>query len=170
MSSLHFQAKIEIYNGNPYVLVKKEQAEDLQLGWRKPMPVTVQINSQPNPAWHINMMPIGDGSFYLYLHADVRTASKTKVGDTVLVDVSFDVDYKGGPAHEIPDWFQTALNKNLKAKQNWEALIPSRQKEILRYFSWLKSDEAKRRNLEKAIHVLSGNEGRFMARSWKKGK
>jgi hypothetical protein len=53
--------------------------------------------------------------------------------------------------------------------RNWDALIPSRQKEILRYFSWLKSDDAKQRNLEKAMHVLSGNEGRFMARPWKGG-
>lgn len=170
MGKLHYQAVIEIYNGNPYVLVTAEQAETLYKGWRKPMPVHVQINGQPKPAWPINMMPIGDGSFYLYLHGDVRQASKTKVGDTVIVDVSFDNSYKTGPMHPMPDWFQAALGKNDKAKQAWEALIPSRQKEILRYFSWLKSDEAKQRNLEKAMYVLSGGEGRFMARSWKNGK
>ena len=46
------------------------------------------------------------------------------------------------------------------------ALIPSRKKEILRYFSWLKSPEARERNVARAIHVLSGKKGRFMARSW----
>jgi hypothetical protein len=170
VQTLHFSATIDIYDGNPYVLVTSDQAEQLQPGWRKPMPVIIQVNGQPNPPWKINMMPIGDGNFYLYLHGDVRKASQTKVGDTVDVTVRFDTTYKNGPQHPMPEWFAAALHKNPVAKQNWEALIPSRQKEILRYFSWLHSDEAKERNLEKALHVLSGKEGRFMARSWKDGK
>ena len=169
MHSLHFQSEILIYNGNPYILVNAEQANQLQAGWRKPMPVHVQINGQPKPAWQINMMPIGDGSFYLYLHGDVRKASKTTVGDVVTVDVSFDAKYRSGPMHPMPDWFQEALDSNPQAEAAWKKLIPSRQKEILRYFSWLKSDEAKTRNLKKALSVLSGDEGRFMARSWKDG-
>lgn len=116
------------------------------------------------------MMPIGDGSFYLYLHGDVRKASQTGVGDTVTVEVNFDETYKNGPMHPMPDWFQAALDKNPVAKANWDALIPSRQKEVLRYFSWLKSEEAIERNMAKALYVLNGNEGRFMARSWKDGR
>lgn len=167
---MRFTAKIEIYNGNPYVLVSKERAQKLQDGWKKPMPVFVQINGQPAPAWRINMMPIGDGDFYLYLHGDIRKASKTGVGDVVTVDVGFDDTYKNGPQHPMPDWFQSALDKNPVAIRNWEALTPSRQKEVLRYFSRLKSEEAIERNVVKALHVLNGNEGRFMARPWKDGK
>lgn len=170
MQTLTFDAAIEIYNGNPYVLVSKTRAQTLQRGWRKPMPVLVQINSQPDPPWSINMMPIGDGSFYLYLHGDVRKASKTGVGDTVRVDVWFDEGYHSGPMHPMPRWFQDSLDKNPVAKANWHALIPSRQKEVLRYFSWLKSDEARQRNLAKVMDVLAGSEGRFMARDWKDGK
>lgn len=167
---MKFSAKIEIYNGNPYVLVNAERANALQKSWRKPMPVFVQINSEPNPAWRINMMPIGDGSFYLYLHGDVRKASNTKVGDTVQVDVSFDDTYKNGPMHPMSEWFEAGLARNNLAKQNWDMLPPSRQKEILRYFSWLKSREAKERNLERVLNVLSGKEGHFMGRDWKDGK
>jgi hypothetical protein len=133
------------------------------------MPVIIQVNGKPKEPWHINMMPVGDGDFYLYLHGDVRKASNTKVGDTITVDIRFDIEYQNGPQHPIPEWFNEALNKNEVAKSNWEKLTPSRQKEILRYFSWLKSDEAKERNLEKAMKVLSGEPGRFMARSWDKG-
>jgi len=53
--------------------------------------------------------------------------------------------------------------------KNWEALIPSRREEILRYFSRLKSPEARARNLERALHVLSGRKGRFMGRAWDRG-
>ncbi len=45
------------------------------------------------------MMPIGDGSFYLYLHGSVRKASNTKVGDKVSVEIEFDSEYQNGPMH-----------------------------------------------------------------------
>lgn len=169
MSVLKFKSVIQIYNGNPYILMSAERAIKLKKGWKKPLPVLVQINDTPNPPWKINMMPIGDGSFYLYLHGDVRKASNTKVGDKVAVTVTFDEQYKSGPIHPMPSWFSSALAKNPIAKNNWSKLIPSRRKEILRYFSWLKSDEAKEKNLKRAIEVLSGKSTRFMARSWKKG-
>jgi uncharacterized protein YdeI (YjbR/CyaY-like superfamily) len=70
----------------------------------------------------------------------------------------------------LPGWFRTALAKNPRAKKAWDTLIPSRQKEILRYFAALKSPEAKARNLKRAMEALSGSEARFMARSWKGGK
>jgi uncharacterized protein YdeI (YjbR/CyaY-like superfamily) len=35
---------------------------------------------------------------------------------------------------EVPSWFKAALEKNPRAKRNWEVLIPSRKKEILRSF------------------------------------
>lgn len=169
MAALHFTSIIKIYNGNPYILVSAARANTLKSGWRKPLPVLVQINGEPEKPWRINMMPIGNGSFYLYLHGDVRKASDTKVGDKVLVHVAFDTAYKSGPMHPMPSGFRKALNENSSAKKAWDALIPSRKKEILRYFSFLKSTDAKVRNIQRAIHVLSGNEDRFMARSWKNG-
>lgn len=170
MTKQQFAQIIEIRDGNPYVLVSKDQAEQLKSDWHKPMPVMIQVNGKPGSPWHINMMPAGDGSFYLYLHGDVRKASDTKVGDLVTVDVEFDTKYRNGPMHPMPDWFDKALKSHPTAKENWDKLTPSRQKEILRYFSWLKSDEAKQRNLEKVTSILSGESGRFMARDWKNGK
>jgi hypothetical protein len=163
---MKFKGEILIYNGNPYILISAARAQKLKKGWKKPMPVIIRINSEPKDGWTINMMPIGDGSFYLYLHGDVRKASGTKVGDKVNVEVNFDAKYKNGPQHEMPDWFSSALHKNKAAKKNWGALTPSRQKEVLRYFAALKSDEAKQRNLEKMMSALTGKKTRFMARDW----
>jgi len=166
MSSLRFRSSIEINNINPYVLVSAKRAAHLQKGWRKPLPVRVRVNGKPEKPWRINMMPVGDGSFYLYLHGDVRKASSAKVGDAVTVELEFDDEYRSGPAHPMPSWFSDALNRNRSAKRAWSELIPSRQKEILRYFSWLKTPAAQSRNARRAIHVLSGGKGRFMGRSW----
>lgn len=169
MNTLRFSSKIQIRGVNPYIHVSHEQANKIKLNWKKSMPVLVQINGKPEKPWRINMMPIGDGGFYLYLHGDVRNVSNTKVGDMVTVDVCFDNEYKNGPQHPMPEWFRSALKKNPTAQKNWNSLVPSRKKEILRYFAQLKSQEAIERNRKRAIDILSGKSGRFMARSWKDG-
>ena len=116
------------------------------------------------------MMPAGDGSFYLYLHGSVRKAAGKQVGDQADFDVSFNAQYRGGPTEGLPDWFEQALDGNPVAHENWERLTPSRQKEIVRYFASLKNVEAQERHLKRALAMLSGESGRFMARSWKDGK
>jgi Domain of unknown function (DUF1905)/Bacteriocin-protection, YdeI or OmpD-Associated len=166
MTVLRFRSKIEINNINPYVPIDAGRAAQLRKGWRKPLPVSVRVNGKPETPWRINLMPAGDGTFYLYLHGTVRKASQTKVGDTVRVEVRFDAAYRTGPAHPMPRWFSTALKRDTRAREGWDGLIPSRQKEILRYFAQLKSREAQLRNLERALHVLAGGKARFMARSW----
>ncbi len=134
------------------------------------MPVRVRINDRPTEAWRINMMPAGNGGFYLYLHGIVRKASGTKVGDRVDVSVRFNREYRNGPMHAMPRWFREPLGKNLEASRAWDRLVPSRQKEILRYFSGLKSPEARQRNVARALRVLAGETERFMARTWTKGR
>jgi hypothetical protein len=170
MNHLRFTAKMEIIGINPYVLVSKDQAHQLKPDWRRPLPVLVQINSKPDQPWKINMVPVGDGTFYLYLHGDVRKASKTEVGDMVTVDVGFDEEYRNGPLTPLPDWFETALSANDTAVFNWNNLPPSRQKEVVRYLMNLKSQEAKDRNLVRVMQSLSGESTRFMGRDWKDGK
>lgn len=169
VTTLRFTAIIRIRGINPFILVSAARANAIKPGWRRPLPVLMRINDKPEKAWRINMMPVGDGSFYLYLHGDVRNACGTEVGDRVRVEIEFDENYRNGPLHPMPVWFKEALAANPEAMKNWTALIPSRKKEILRYFSGLNSMEARDRNLDKAIHVLSGGTGRFMARTWKDG-
>ncbi len=170
-SLLRFPAVIRIRGINPYVHVNALRAGRLRKSWRKPMPVLTRINGQPAAKpWRINMMPAGNGSFYLYLHDSVRRASGTRVGDRVTVEIEFDVAYRNGPLHPMPRWFSAALRSDPQAKMNWSKLPPSRKKEILRYFAGLKSAEARQRNLARAMQVLSGASGRFMARSWNAGE
>ena len=167
---LRFRAVIQIRGINPYIHVSAELARRLKENWRRPLPVAIRINQKPDEPWRINMMPAGDGSFYLYLHETVRKASETKVGDKVTVSIEFDPNYSNGPAHPVPRWFTQAMAKNSGASKSGKALVPSRKKEVLRYFATLKTSEARLRNLQRAIAALSGEEVRFMARTWKNGK
>jgi hypothetical protein len=128
MGASGFTAVIKIRGVNPFILVSTLRANTIKPGWRKPLPVLVRINGKPEKAWRINMMPAGDGSFYLYLHGDIRKASGTAVGDRVGVEIEFDTGYKNGPLHRMPSWFKQALAGNPQAMKNWTVLIPSRKK------------------------------------------
>jgi hypothetical protein len=166
---LIFNATIGIIGVNPYVAVSANQAEQLKPGARGPIPVLVKVNGEPDPAWRINMMPMSGGGYFLYLSGVVRQASGTKVGDQVEVSVEFDKEYRGGP-EALPEWFESALESHREAMAGYSALSPSRQKEIVRYLVNLKSDEAKKRNLAKALKMLGGEPGHYMGRDWEDGK
>ena len=170
MNTLLFKSVILINGVNPYVMVSAELARSLKNNWRKPMPVNVKINDKPTDGWRINMMPVGDGRFYLYLDGNVRKASGTKVGDEVAVSITFDNEYKGGPVHAVPRLLQDALDRNTDLQTRWDKLSPSRQKEVLRYLDKIKSQEIKTKNIERMIHILSGKPDHFMGRDWVDGK
>ena len=176
MTSITFTSVIKIRGINPFILISASRANTIKPGWRKPLPVLLRINGEPDipaakPAksWRTNMMPAGDGSFYLYLHGDIRRASGAALGDCVRVEIEFDPSYRNGPQHPMLPGFKQALAGNPHAREHWKALTPSRKKEILRYFSRLNSPEARARNLSRALHVLSGEPARFMGRAWKNG-
>lgn len=169
MAAIAFMAIINIRGVNPYVDVDKDQAARIMPGWRKPMPVLVKVNGQPSEPWRINMMPAGNGNFYLYLHGEVRKASDTKVGDMVRVEIDFDREYRSGPQHAMPAQFAGLLDADASARASWDALPPSRQKEILRYFDHLKSEDALQRNIRRMLEILSGNTDHFMGRDWRDG-
>jgi hypothetical protein len=170
MSVLEFKADILINGVNPYVMINSEQASLLKENWRRPMPVFVKVNNKPDDGWRINMMPVGDGRFYLYLDGNARKASQSKVGDTVNVTVEFDALYRSGPVHAIPQLLQDALDRDSDIQARWEKLSPSRQKEVLRYLDKIKSEEIKIKNTERMINILLGNADHFMGRDWVDGK
>jgi len=169
-ATLSFSAEVHVVGVNPYVLVNAQQVQKLKPGWRRPMPVLVKFNDTPDTPWRTNMMPVGGGEFYLYLHGGMRKAARVKVDDMVSVTLRFDDTYRNGPLHDSAEWFQEALEESPLAVTNWSNLSPSRQKEILRYFAALKSDQAKKRNLIQALRVLEGESDRFMGRDWSNGK
>lgn len=167
---MKISGRIKINGVNPFVLVTSSQASQLKPQWRKPMPVLIKVNGQPENYWHINMMPKGNGDFYLYLHNDVRKASSTEVGNIVEVEILFDESYKNGPQHALFTQLESLLANNRVANKHWHRLPPSRQKEVLRYFANLKSDDTVERNFKRLCVALSGESTHFMGRDWIDGK
>ncbi len=127
MREIEFRATVQLKLQNPYVLVSKQNAESLKNGWKKPMPVIAQINGIQK-TWRINMMPKGDGDFFLYLNGKIRKSSGTKVGDEVSVHLSFDDSYQGGPTHPMPQWFSVPLSKKRESTNSLERSLSKPQK------------------------------------------
>ena len=63
----------------------------------------------------------------------------------------------------MPPGLYEALQKNKQAKQKFDSLPPSRQKEIARYINGLKSEESIEKNIKRAINFLLEKE-RFIGR------
>lgn len=167
--TITFTSTIQLRGVNPFILVRRTQARAIRADWRRPLPVVVRINGRTTPDWRVNMMPVGDGSFYLYVHGAMRKATAAAVGDRVRVELRFDPAYRGGPQHPPPAWFTEALRRNPRAAGGWKELPPSRKKEIVRYFARLRSAAPRARNLRRVLHVLAGGRGRFMGRYWAAG-
>jgi hypothetical protein len=163
---LRIRSQMKTIGVNFYVMLSAKDVSQLRRNWRGPMPVHFRVNRTTDRTWRVNLMPLADGRYRLYLNGEVRRESNLRVGDVIDIEARFDESYRNGPLHPMPAWFGNRLSRNALAKAGWARLSPSRQKEILRYFVRLKSPEAKQRNLQRALHVLAGGRGRFMGRSW----
>ena len=154
-----FEAKIEIIGVNPYVLLTDEILRGLfeQAGKDKG---AIQIKGKINGHAFLQNLVKYSGYWRLYLNTPMRTASKTVVGDSVAIEVEFDPEPRIIPMHPK---LKQALEDDTKARQVFDSLSPSHQKEVVRYINHLKSEESIDRNVIKAMAYLHGKE-RFIGR------
>lgn len=111
-------------------------------------------------------MPVGDGTFRLYINGLIRRETEIHVGDWVRLAVWRDLGYMSGPQHPMPRWLRIRIASDPRAKDKWDSLAPSAKKEILRYIAGVRTAHAKEVNMERAYRVLSGEKGRFLGRAW----
>jgi hypothetical protein len=88
----------------------------------------------------------------LYLDQWMRETAAIGVGDRVRVTLRRD---EASRQLSLPAAFRDALERNKKARAAWDALAPSRRKEILTYLNFLKSPAALERNVAKTIAELA---------------
>jgi uncharacterized protein YdeI (YjbR/CyaY-like superfamily) len=100
------------------------------------------------------------GFWRLYINTTILKDSPNKIGENIKVTISFDPAERTITPHpKLLD----ALENNIKAKTIFNGLSPSKRHEIIRYISFLKSEESIDRNVKKAIDFLLGK-GRFVGR------
>lgn len=147
-----FTAKVGKLGINPYVQVPDDILLKLQQAAKKekgPIPVKGTLQGKPFLANVVRYR----GVWRLYLNTPMRQAANVDVGDQVMVGLQFDNIPRTVPA---PREFELALSKNRQAKETFEQLVPSHQKEILRYLNNLKQPETLERNIQKVLRYLHG--------------
>ena len=154
-----FKAQIDIIGANPFVFVPPRVLTALftQAGKHKgPIPVRGTINAVPYKQTLVRF----SGAWRLYINTTMLTKSPKRIGETVTLTVEFDPSDRTITPHP---GFTRALGRNPAARRRFESLRPSRQREIVRYISSLKTEKAVHRNITRAIGFLSGS-GRFVGR------
>lgn len=115
----------------------------------------IQVRGKLNGADFIQTLVKYQGAWRLYINGEMLKASDTKLGDTVKIEIEFDPRPRETP---MPPQFAKALKNDKTAKAEFEKLPPSRQKEILRYLGFLKSEESLARNVKRVIKHLRGED------------
>ena len=145
--SLKFTATIHKVGINPSVNVPEKISRVLERTGNIPVRGTVN-----GFAFRSTLVPVKGGPYRLYLNSGMQKGADIGVGNIVEVLLEYDPDPRVDP---IPDLLLEEFNRNPGAMSTWNALVPSRRKEILRYLNSLKSHDALARNVRKVIGMLA---------------
>lgn len=147
-----FKALIEIIGINPFVFVPEAILQNIFTAAGKDrghIPIHGTINGKP----YAQTLVKYSGHWRLYINTTMLKDSPKRIGETVEVSVQFDPVERIIKPHPR---LVKALKASPRAKKAFDALSPSRQKEIVRYIASLKTAESIDRNIKRAIGFLSG--------------
>lgn len=154
-----FSAEIFIIGVNPFVFLPDAVLEsifrDANKGKGK-IPVKIKIEGHE----FIQTLIKYSGHWRLYLNTPMRKMVQKEVGDTANFEIAFDPDERVIPLHPK---LAKALKENPEAQMIFDNLRPSLQLEIVRYISFLKTEESIDKNVLRAVNFLLGKE-RFIGR------
>lgn len=154
-----FKADIQIIGVNPYVLVPDEVLTAIFRQAQKDkgaIPIKGTINGSPYKQTLVRFR----GYWRLYINMIMLKNSPKRIGETVEISVEFDPVIRVIEPHPT---FVKALKENKEAETIFNNLRPSLKLEIVRYISFLKTEESVDRNVPKAINFILGK-GRFVGR------
>lgn len=147
-----FSAKIFKVGINPCV----DAPEEVSRAFGNPsgkggyVAVKGMLNGHP---FRANLVPIGGGRHRLYLNAEMRKGAQADTGDTV--QIALEIDTAPRQLAE-PDDLAEALQAAKGAPEAFEALTPSRRKELLTVLLHTKQAETRKQRIERIIDLLAG--------------
>ena len=154
-----FNTEIEIIGINPFVYIPENILENIFKQANKksgPIPVKGTVNNNPYKQTLVKFK----GLWRLYINTTILKDSPQRIGENIEITISFDPIERTITPH--PKLLK-ALENNIGAKIIFDGLSPSKRHEIIRYISFLKTEESIDRNVKRAIDFLLGK-GRFVGR------
>jgi hypothetical protein len=137
---------------NPCVIPPEEVVQHILKHAKKrsgPIPVRGTING----AQYIQTLMKFQGHWRLYINGPMLKAAKLKVNDVASITIEHDPSDRTVLPH--PE-FSKVLGRDPRAIAAFNALPPSRQKEINRYLNNLKTDSIRIKNIGKVMDHLTG--------------
>ena len=150
----NFSANIKIIGINPYVSIPRFVLKSIFIDAKKdkgPIPVMGTVNEK----LFMQTLVKYAGEWRLYINTRMLKNSPDRIGEKIEIAISFDPRERKIGMHPL---LKAALEKNLTAKSVFQQLTPSKQKEIVRYISHLKTEKTIISNVSKAINFLIGKD------------
>ena len=154
-----FKAEIDIIGINPFVFVPEKILKQIfkQAGKDKgPIPIEGTINDKCYQQTLVRYQ----GAWRLYINTAMLKDSPKRIGEMVDITLKFD---RSDRTIQLHPKLAEALDNTPEAKEVFDSLPKSKQKEIIRYISTLKTEISIEKNVRKAIDFLLGS-GRFIGR------
>lgn len=132
----NFNAILEIIGRNPFVYVPAEVLNNIFHQAKKRLghiPVRGSINGKP----YLQTLVKYSGDWRLYINMVMLKNSPKRIGEVIDVKIEYDPSDRTIEPHPK---LAHALSENNHANTVFKNLSPSRQKEIVRYISNLKSE------------------------------
>ena len=154
-----FKAKLEIIAGNPFVFIPSNVLNNI-FGQANKNKGTIPVKGKVNGNGYRQTLVKYSGDWRLYINMKMLKNSPKRIGEIIDIEIEFDPSDRTVKPH--PKLIK-ALADNKEAAEVFEKLSPSKQKEIVRYISNLKTENSVERNIIRAINFLLGKD-RFVGR------
>ncbi len=155
-----FKATLQVIGINPFVFIPEPILEEIFSKAAKDkghIPVCGTVNNKKYTQTLVKYR----GDWRLYINTTMLQNSPKRISEIIEVTIEFD------PKDRTiipPPKLLKALDENIEAKKVFDSLPLSRQKEIIRYISFLKTDDSITKNVQKAVGFLTGK-NRFVGRN-----
>ena len=154
-----FKTQLEIIVGNPYVFIPSKILKNI-FQQAKKNKGTIPVRGMINGKQYQQTLLRYSGEWRLYINMKMLKNSPRRIGETIEVEIEFDPSDRTIEPHPK---LKQALADNEEAKDIFNKLSLSKQKEIVRYISNLKTEKSVEKNITRAINFLLGKE-RFVGR------
>lgn len=159
-STLTFSARLEKIGINPFVFLPKAILENiLKAAGKEKGNIAVKGIINHQTAYRQTLLRY-KGEWRLYINTNMLKNSPERIGEKLIITIEPDYEEKVIPMHPK---LMNALKNNPEANRVFNLLRPSLQKEMIRYISFLKTEESIEKNINKAMKYLSGK-GSFVGR------
>lgn len=153
MKGYCFNATIEIIGINPFVQVPQVILSEIFADAGKTKGY-IPVKGMVNRLDYKQTLVKYSGLWRLYINNQMLKNSPKHIGESIEVTIEVDTSDRTIKPHPK---FLEALENNIEAKSKFNDLSSSKQKEIVRYISSLRTEETRNRTIERSINYLLGN-------------